>query len=142
MTSVVDWGRARAIGLLGAAALSGCVGGSTFSDDGLADSFAQQIATIEFVREFERRDRELTFVREDAGGFDVSWRVQIESTAIEPYDGPASSYRGLVRSSWYADDRLITHTDTTSRLPAWILDTGISPDCWALWLEETQQWDW
>ncbi len=142
--SIVQSGRARVVGVvvLGVAVLAGCGGGTVFSEDGLTDSFAEQIATVELVREFERRDRELTFVREDAGGLDVGWRVDIEFTAIEPYDDAATPYRGIVRSSWYADDRLVTHTDTTSRLPAWILDTGVSQDCWAWWIEEAQQWDW
>ncbi len=140
--SIVQSTRARVVGLLAVVVVAGCGGGTAFSEDGLTESFAQQIATIELVNEFERRDRKLTFVREDAGGLDVAWRVHIEFTAIEPYDDAATPYRGIVRSSWFADDRLVTHTDTTSRLPAWVLDTGVSQDCWAWWVEETQQWDW
>ena len=137
----MDGGCRQVAWLLGLVTLAGC-GSGAFSEEGLIESFAQQIASIEFVRDFERQENQVTFAREDAGGLDVRWRVQIETTVIEPYDDAATPHRGIVRSAWYADDRLVTNTETTSRLPAWILDTGLSQDCWAFWVEETQQWDW
>ena len=70
------------------------------------------------------------------------WRVRVDSLVLEPYQDEAMPYRGIVQSSWFLNGRRIGNTATTSQLPIWILDEGLSQDCWAFWVEETNRWDW
>ena len=112
------------------------------SVESLRESFARQIASISFVSDFQRDGDELAFSRLDGGGSDVRWRIHIDSAVVEPYDDEMMPYRGIIKSSWYADGRLIEPTGSFSNLPMWLLDGGVSQDCWVFWEEKTQQWGW
>ena len=109
----------------------------------LRDSFSDQISTISLVHDFERDGDELTFLRPDGSGEDVSWRVRIDSAVVEPHDDEAMPYRGIVESSWWLNDRrVLLPSRGFSNLPLWILDEGISEVCWALWETTSGQWGW
>ena len=110
--------------------------------DNLRESFAQLIASIEYIRDLERDGDELSFLRPDGSGMDVSYRIHIDSAIIEPNDDESMPYRGIVESSWYLDGRLVQSTGSTSDLPMWVLDAGLGQYCWAFWEEPAKRWDW
>lgn len=94
------------------------------------------------VRSFEREADQLTFVGPGPGGQDAAWLVSIDSVEIEPYDSDQTPYRGLIRSSWYADGELIEPVGTMSGLPSDFLEHGIAQECWGLWDVEEGRWTW
>ena len=110
--------------------------------DGLRDSFASQIASIELVQDFAVEGDELTFKRADGSGDVIEWRVVIDELSVEPQEDEAAPFRGVVSSSWFLNGQLIRATATASHLPMWILEAGISQECWAFWDPETRTWGW
>lgn len=118
----------------------GCGGGPGV--ESLRESFAQEIRVIDFVRDLELDGDDVAFVRPDGSGEDVSWRVHIDSAIVEPQDDEAMPYRGIITASWYANDRAVLSGGSTSELPLWILDAGLSQECWAFWELSTGRWDW
>jgi hypothetical protein len=110
--------------------------------DSLRTSFARQIEVIELVRDLELDGDEVTFSRPDGSGEEVSWRVHISSAVVEAQDDEALPYRGIVTASWYANDRALLSGGGTSELPLWILDAGLSQECWAFWEESSSRWGW
>ncbi len=128
--------------VLGAVGLGCSSGPGTPSVDSLRDSFSRQISTIEFVEDFTAQGDEITFKRPDGSGELIEWRVVIKSLSVEPQDDDASPYRGNVSSSWFLNGEEIKATATASYLPMWILESGISQECWALWDPETTTWGW
>ena len=131
------WSR---LALLVAAAGLGCGGGPGV--ESLRESFTHQIEVIDFVRDLELDGDDVTFVRQDGSGEDVSWRAHIASAIVEPQDDEAMPYRGIITASWYANDRAILSGGSTSELPLWILDAGLGQECWAFWEQSTSRWDW
>ena len=73
---------------------------------------------------------------------DVEYVVRIDSAIVEPNEDESMPYRGFVESSWHLDGRLIVAEGSFSKLPMWILETGISQECWGLWEASTGEWDW
>ena len=67
-----------AVGLVAAAALTAACGGQP-GEQGLRDSFAQQLGANKFVKEFQRNLNEMTFVGPGPEGGTAKWRVQIDS---------------------------------------------------------------
>ncbi len=110
--------------------------------EGLRESFAQQVASNRFVRDFQRNGDELLFVGPDAVGGAAKWRIHIDSAVIEPNDDEKQPYKGTVKSSWYANDQLIQPTGRDSHLPVELLDKGLGQDCWAFWEPEAKRWGW
>ncbi len=109
----------------------------------LRDSFSDQIAAISHVHDFERDGDELTFFRPDGSGEEIAWRVRIDSALVEPHGEEGMPYRGMVESSWWLNDRrVLLPSRSISNLPLWILDEGISEECWGLWEASTEQWGW
>ena len=118
----------------------------------LRESFAQQLAANRFVKDFQRNGEELTFSGPGAEGGVGKWRVRIDSAVIEPnYDpaqldkavlDPAQPYRGVVKSSWYSDNRLVTPRGRESNLPIELTSNGLAQDCWANWVKDTKKWSW
>jgi len=108
----------------------------------LKDSFALQIESIDLVGDFERQGDEITFVRLDGAGDRIEWRVVIESAVVEPQEDEAIPFKGTVKSSWTLNGRPVRVRGDVSGLPVWILETGISQDCYALWEAETESWGW
>ena len=128
------------LALLLAAAGLGCGGGPGV--ESLRESFAQEIEVIDFVHDLEIDGDDLTFFRPDGSGQDVSWRVHLDSAIVERQDDEAMPYRGIISASWYANDRMIGSRGSTSELPLWILDAGLSHECWAFWEQSTSRWNW
>lgn len=128
------------LALLLAAALLGCGGGPGV--DSLKESFAHQIEIIDLVHDLELDGDEVTFLRPDGSGDDVSWRVAIRSAIVDPQDDETLPYRGIITASWYANDRALLSGGGTSELPLWILEAGLSQECWAFWEQSPGRWDW
>ena len=110
--------------------------------DSLKASFAAQIDGIASVSGIERTGDALTFTETQSDGAEVSWRVTIDSTVIEPPAVDGAPIQGNVVSSWYADGELIEPLGSMSRLPDAFLDAGIAQDCWALWDADAGRWGW
>jgi hypothetical protein len=110
--------------------------------ESLRQSFAQQVASNRFVRDFQRNGEELLFSGPDGAGGDAKWRIHIDSVVIEPNEDKKQPYKGTVKSSWYANDQLVRPAGRDSNLPIELLDKGVSQDCWAFWEPETRRWDW
>jgi hypothetical protein len=109
--------------------------------ESLRESFSEQVASNQFVREFQRQGDELLFSGPDGAGGTAKWRIRIDSATIEAAD-EGKPYKGTVKSSWYANDQLITPTGRDSNLPIELLDNGLSQDCWAFWDPATRRWSW
>jgi len=114
--------------------------------DGLRDSFAQQVASNRFIRDFQRSGDDLTFSGPGAEGGTAKWRIHIDSATIEPNDEEstraAQPYKGFIKSSWYSDDQLVRPSGRDSNLPIELFSNGVSQDCWAFWNEATEKWSW
>ena len=125
--------------LYAAMALVGCASPSV---ENLQDSFAERIASVGSVRDFQRDGDLITFSAPDVSGNDATWRVTIDSVVLEPQDDEALPFRGHILSSWYTDDQLVEALGTMSGLPDEIWQAGVAQDCWALWEADTRRWDW
>lgn len=115
--------------------------------DTLRDSFTAVIESIDLVKELEVEDDEIRFVRPDGSGDDVDWRVRIESLAVESAEGEGAQVLGHVLSAWSANGRPISvgvgpDGRPVTDMPAWVLDTGLATECWALWDPDRKQWGW
>ena len=108
----------------------------------LRGSFAEQIALVDGVEDFERDGDELTFSWPDGRGGTGNWRVRILSAALEPGPNEQVPYQGHVLSSWHRDGELIEQLGSMSGLPEAFLDTGVAQDCYALWDTASHAWDW
>ncbi len=110
--------------------------------DGLRDSFAQQVASNRFVRDFQRQGDDLLFSGPSGDGSDAKWRIHIDSAVIEPNNDEKQPYKGTVKSSWYVNDQPVLPRGRDSNLPIELLDKGVSQDCWAFWEPQTKRWGW
>ena len=106
----------------------------------LVSSFGEQLAAVDGVTGFQHDGNELTFTGPDGGGGFASWRVRIESTELVSGDG--RPLEGHVVSSWYRDGELIEMMGSMYTLPNEFFDTGIAQECYALWDEASNSWDW
>ena len=125
-------------------AMAAC-GSGTPGVDSLRESFAQQLAANRAVTDFERKGEDLLFsgpAPETSGV--VKWRVHIDSTAIEPSGDPDYPYKGVVKSSWYANDQVIRPSagGKDSNLPVALTSTGLAQECWGLWDKTARKWGW
>lgn len=112
------------------------------SENSLRDSFAQQVARNRFISAFQRSGNDLTFTGPGAEGGVAKWRVHIDSAVIEANDDPKQPYKGIVKSSWYSDNQLVTPSGRDSNLPIELMANGLSQDCWAFWDETGSRWSW
>ena len=108
----------------------------------LVSSFAERIAAVEGVTDFDHDGDELTFMGPDGGGGIASWRVAIGSTELVSNEG--RPLEGHVVSSWYRDGELVEpdYGIGMSMLPNGFLEAGIAQECYALWDEGGSRWDW
>lgn len=111
-------------------------------EENLKASFAAQIEAVATVSSFERTGDDLTFAQIREGETDVSWRVTIDSVALEPRPDEAVPVQGRVVSSWYADGELIEPIGSIYTLPEEFFDAGLAQECWALWNAEQAAWGW
>lgn len=138
----------RGLAVWGALAIGAC--SSAPPEQGLRDSFAEQLSANRFVKQFQRNGDELTFVGPGPEGGTASWRVHIDSAVVDANDDPAVTpedreklpYKGTVTSSWYADGVKIEPARGQSNLPFELLSNGLSQDCWAYWNASTSKWSW
>lgn len=121
------------------AAATGC---GAPGEQGLRDSFAEQLAANRFVNGFTRNGDELTFSGPGPEGATAKWRVQIDAAIVEAQDDEAQPYKGTVRSSWFADGQKIEPSGGQSNLPFELMSNGLSQDCWAFWDEAGKRWSW
>jgi hypothetical protein len=115
------------------------------SEASLKDSFAKQLGSIPQTRNSERRGDELFFEGPGLKGApSAKWRVRIDSVSIEPSGDSRTPYRGVVKSSWYANDQQVLPdmSAKTSNLPVMLTNTGLAQDCWALWDPDVNAWGW
>jgi hypothetical protein len=119
--------------------LSGC---GQPDAQGLRQSFAQQLATNPFIRDFQHNGDDLIFSGPGPEGAVTQWRVHIDSAVVEPNASPQQPYRGTVKSSWRANGRLFQPRGRDSNLPLELTSTGLAQDCWALWDKATRTWGW
>jgi hypothetical protein len=130
----------RAVCLIAALMLAGCSGPPAL--DGLKDSFAQQVAANKFVREFRRSGEDLFFSAPGRDGEVAKWRVHVDTAVVEPNSDPAQPYKGIVKSSWFANDEIVRPVGNISNLPVELLSNGVSQDCWAFWNKAAKKWTW
>jgi hypothetical protein len=129
---------------LAALAVAGC--GKPGADT-LGDSFAQQLASNKFIKDFQRNGDDLTFTGPGAEGGTAKWRVHIDSAIVEAntdsgVDTAAQPYKGTVKSSWYSDAQQIRASGRDSGLPFELTANGLSQYCWAYWEQAAKKWSW
>jgi hypothetical protein len=131
----------RAIALLAAAVATLSCGSSAPAAATLHDSFAQQLGANKFVKDFQRTGDDLTFSGPGAEGSLAKWRVHIDSATIQP-ENATEPMKGLVKSSWYADNKLVSPRGRESNLPIELMDNGLAQECWANWDKNAKRWSW
>ena len=110
----------------------------------LRDSFADQIASVAGVQDFERDGDELRFSGPDGRGGLVEWRVRINSTKLTPSPDERMPFEGHIASSWWRDGELIEPLGGMSGLPDAFLDppVNVAQACYALWDAAANAWGW
>jgi hypothetical protein len=113
-------------------------------EQGLRDSFAQQLGANKFVKDFQRNGDDMTFVGPGPEGGTAKWRVHLDSAVVEPNQDKSnpSPYKGTVKSSWYADDKKIEPGARQSNLPFELNSNGLSQECFAYWDQAGKKWGW
>ena len=132
----------RRSGLLLATLLFSAACSNAPQEDGLRDSFAQQLAANKFVAEFQRSGDNMTFRAPRPDGTPSTWRVHIDETAIEPQSNERQPFKGTLRSSWYVNGEKIEITGRDSNLPIELTSNGLSQECWAFWEANERRWSW
>ena len=121
--------------------VAGC--SSTPDVSGLRASFAQQLAANSSVKGFQQNADDLRFSGPGVDGKDSSsWRIHIDAAAIEPNTDATHPYKGVVKSSWFADDRIVMTRGRDSNLPIELTANGLAQECWALWDKAAGKWSW
>ena len=113
----------------------------------LRDSFTQQLGSNHFIKDFQANGDDLTFSGPGAEGGVAKWRVHIDSATIATNADQASHpqtqpYKGVVRSSWYSDGKLVRPSGRDSNLPVELMANGLTQDCWAYWDKAKNRWSW
>ena len=132
----------RRSGLLLAALLFAAACSNAPREDGLRDSFAQQLAANKFIAEFQRSGDNMTFRAPRPDGTPSTWRVHIDETAVEPQSNERQPFKGTLRSSWYVNGEKIEITGRDSNLPIELTSNGLSQECWAFWEANERRWSW
>jgi len=132
----------RRSGLLLAALLFAAACSNASREDGLRDSFAQQLAANKFIAEFHRSGDNMTFRAPRPDGTPSTWRVHIDETAVEPQSNERQPFKGTLRSSWYVNGEKIEITGRDSNLPIELTSNGLSQECWAFWEANERRWSW
>ena len=110
--------------------------------DGLRDSFAQQLTSNRFVSDVQQSGEDFVFSGPTVEGGVAKWKVHIDSAVIEPGAEPGQPDKGIVRSSWYLDGKMIRPSGVDSNLPLELTSKGLAQDCWALWDKTAGRWGW
>ena len=124
------------------AVLPAC-GTTTPPSDGLRESFLRHLAANRFIRDVQPAADEVRFSGPGVDGKErAAWRVHVDEAVVEKADDPAHPFKGVVRSSWYADDALVKMGVRESNLPIELTSNGLAQECWALWDPATKSWGW
>ncbi len=127
--------------LVGAAAL-GCAQPQA-DEDSLRASFAEQIATSDFVDDFSQEGNELSFSGPDGEGGTAAWVVRIETSLVEPVEfDDEMPFTGRILSEWKKDGEVAQYLGNMTALPKPFLDRGLAQECWAFWIEADRRWSW
>lgn len=127
--------------VLAVSALSAC--GTAPTDESLRESFVRQLSANRFVRDVRRDGGEVRFTAPGADGEDqAAWRVRIDAAIVEPQQDATRPYRGVVRSSWFSNERPVVASGGESHLPLPLTSNGLAQECWALWEQPAGQWTW
>jgi hypothetical protein len=111
--------------------------------DNLRESFVNQLRANTFVRDYQRSGEDLRFSAPGANGEDlVKWRIHIDSASVEDSADPARPFKGIVKSSWYANDQRVMPRLRESNLPIQLTSNGLAQECWAMWDRATGRWSW
>ena len=124
---------------LSACVLAGCR--APTPEQQLRDSFINEIASTENVRDVQRNGDEVSFTLRHGEHPDAKWRVHVDSASIAPAAN-ATPDKGTVKSSWYADGEQIRPRGSQSDLPLAFLDKGIAQECWAFLDKTSGAWSW
>lgn len=130
--------------VIAALAIAGCGDGKP-GVDGLRESFAQQLAANRAVKNFERSGEDLLFSGPGPeGGPEAKWRIHIDSAVIEPLSDPEFPFKGVVKSSWYANGEIVrpSANGKDSNLPPELDSNGLAQECWGLWNKAAGKWGW
>ena len=130
----------RLAGLALALVAVGC--GSAPGEDGLRDSFMQQLTANKAVTSPERSGDSITFKGPRGDGTPADWRVQITSASVEPQPDEKQPYKGVVKSSWFMNGEEVKITGSVSNLPIELMSNGLSQECWAFWEADGKLWSW
>ena len=128
--------------ILCAGLITSCASQRTPNEANLRTSFVEQIARVEAVSEVIIGDGGFQFVHPNTDGEPVTWRVAFQTIILVPPSSNNGVYHGEVESAWYADGELVEPVGSMSRLPNSFLEVGIAQQCYAIWFEEEQRWDW
>jgi hypothetical protein len=109
----------------------------------LRESFAAQLTANRFVQSVEHAPDELRFAGPGVDGAErAQWRVRIDDVSVEADGSRPGLFKGLVKSSWYADGRKIEPAGGKSNLPIELISNGLAQECWALWDDAGKRWTW
>jgi hypothetical protein len=108
----------------------------------LKDSFLQQIAATENVRDFQRNGDEVSFSTRYGENPGAKWRVHIDSASVERQADGKTPYKGTINSTWSVNGEPIRPRGDQSDLPLAFLDNGLAQECWAFWDDKDQRWSW
>jgi hypothetical protein len=128
------------VALFAALATGAC--SSAPGEDTVRDSFAQQLGSNRFIKDFKRNGDEMTFAGPAAEGGEGQWRVHIDSVTIEENGKEAQPYKGTVKSSWFSNNNPVVPKGGSSNLPIELQSNGLSQECWAFWEAEQKVWSW
>jgi hypothetical protein len=113
------------------------------SSESLRDSFLQQLAANRFIRDVQPAAAEVRFTGPGVDGKERSgWRVHVDSAVVEDTNDATKPFKGVVRSSWFADDVMIRTAPGESNLPIELTSNGLAQECWALWDPAANKWSW
>ena len=111
--------------------------------DSLRESFVNQLRANAAVKNYERSGDDLRFSGPGANGEETAkWRIHIDSASVEDNSDRAHPYKGIVKSSWFANDQRVTPRLRESNLPIQLTSNGLAQECWALWDPANGRWGW
>src|SRR5689334_8164391 len=125
---------------LSAAVLAAC--SKATPEQGLKDSYVQQIASTGIARDLKHEGDEVTFTARRGDTPDAKWRVHFDSAVVENGPDGTTPRKGTVKSSWFVNGEQIRPRGDQADLPLPILDAGLAQECWAFWDKNSNKWSW
>jgi hypothetical protein len=111
--------------------------------DSLHESFVNQLRANRFVKDLERTGDDIRFSGPGANGEEMAkWHVHIDSAEVDENADPARPYKGVLKSSWFANDQRVVPRLRDSNLPIELTSNGLAQECWAFWDQSGGRWSW